>query len=98
MVRRRVGSPAIGWHGPLLSGTPAVVSFPTRCLLIASGGKLPPGLATLIAAALGFVQGWLNGNGHRRGRTGGARTGRLAAVTFTLVALVVAFVVSLGKP
>jgi urease accessory protein len=85
-------------HGPLLHGTPAIVSFLALGILIASGRQLPPALVAILAAALGLLHGWLNG-------TAIAAAGRellglagIAAVTFVLVALVAAFIVALRKP
>jgi urease accessory protein len=94
-----VGGFAGYWlHGPLLRGTPAVVSFLALGILIASGRQLPPALVGVLAAALGLLHGWLNGAAIAAAGREALGLAAIAAVTFVLVALVAAFVVSLRKP
>jgi urease accessory protein len=85
-------------HGPLLRGTPVVVSFLALGILIASGRQLPPGLVALLAAALGGMHGWLNGAAIAAAGREALGLAGIAAVTFVLVAVVAAFVVSMRKP
>jgi urease accessory protein len=94
-----VGGLAGYWlHGPVLRGTPAVATFLVLGILIASGRQLPLALVEILAAALGLLHGWLNGAAIAAvGREAFGLAG-IAAVTFVLVALVAAFVVSLRKP
>ncbi|MGO8970594.1 MAG: HupE/UreJ family protein [Myxococcaceae bacterium] len=85
-------------HGPVLRGAPATVSFLLLGSLIASGRQLPPALVPVFAAVLGLMHGWLNGAAIAAvGREALGLAG-IAAVTFVLVALLAAFVVSLHKP
>lgn len=92
------GLAGYGLHGPVLRGTPAVVSFLALGILIASGRQLPAALVAALAAGLGMVHGWLNGAAIAAGGREAVGLAGIAAVTFVLVALVAAAVVSLRKP
>ncbi len=85
-------------HGPLLRGTPAGVSFLALGILIASGRQLTPVLVAMLAAALGVVHGWLNGAAIAAAGREALGLAGIAAVTFVLVALVAALVISLRRP
>lgn len=80
---------------PVVPGTAAVASFLALGGLTAVDRRLSPRIVTLLAAAVGLLHGWLNGAGiAEAGREVIGLVG-IAGVTFVLVALVSAFVVSL---
>jgi len=76
-------------------GTVAAASFLALGGLTAAGRRLSPTVVATIAVVVGLVHGWLNGAGIADAQREAMSLVGIASVTFVIVALVSAFVVSL---
>ena len=81
-------------HTPM-PGTVAAASFLALGGLTAAGRRLSPGVVTAVAVLVGCVHGWSNGAGIAEAQREAASLVGIAGITFVIVALVSAFVVSL---
>jgi hydrogenase/urease accessory protein HupE len=79
----------------LVPGTVTTVSFLLLGVLVAADRRLSPAIVTGLALAVGGLHGWLNGAGIAEAQREPTGLVGIAVVTFVLVALVSAFVVSL---
>lgn len=80
---------------PVVPGAAAVASFLVLGGLTAVDRRLSLGVVTLLAAAVGLLHGWLNGAGIAEAQREVMGLMGIVGVTFVLVALLSAFVVSL---
>ena len=76
-------------------GSVAAASFLVLGGLVAADRRLSPGMVTAVAVLVGLVHGWLNGAGIAEAQREVMGLLGIASVTFVIVALVSAFVVSL---
>ncbi len=92
------GLAGFGVRAPVPPGTVAAASLLVLGILTAINRQLPAALVGSLAVALGLVHGWLNGTAIATGGREALGLIGIGAAVFVLVALVAAFVVSLGAP
>jgi hydrogenase/urease accessory protein HupE len=78
-----------------LPGAVAAASFLVLGALTAADRRLSSSIVTALAAAVGFLHGWLNGTGLAEGQRDALALVGIAGAVFVLVTIAAAFVVSL---
>jgi hydrogenase/urease accessory protein HupE len=78
-----------------LPGAAATASFLVLGALVAADRRLSPSVVAALAAAVGFLHGWLNGTGLIEGQRDALALVGIATAVFVLVTIAAAFVVSL---